>query len=336
MRNIFLILFTVLLVASSNARVIHSVTSGSWGSSSTWHDASGSNTLPTCGDTIVILDPHNVTVSSHYTYSCGTEMVIYITGVISFGQTGRLTLPASSLVAIDFGGELHYTGNGNGNNAYIVIGNSTVWQADKHNRVLSGPSLLPSSGTMPVIDTDLLPIELAELKAEVNNLVVDINWATLTETNNDYFLIEKSTDGVSYKVIDRIEGAGNSNEMLEYETTDMEPSSGVTYYRLKQVDYDNKFEYFGPIAVNYSYANDINIHIYPNPVVQGNQISVNGIGDIDNATFTVYDIIGNKMVLNYSINDNLITFDSNKLARGTYIFHLIANDELYQAKFIVK
>ncbi len=94
-----------------------------------------------------------------------------------------------------------------------------------------------------------LPIELLYFKATPASGQVVLEWATATEINNEYFTIERSIDGVNWDVISFETGAGNSNYTLNYSFTDEFPAEGVSYYRLKQTDFDGKFEYFDPAAV---------------------------------------------------------------------------------------
>lgn len=65
-----------------------------------------------------------------------------------------------------------------------------------------------------------------------------IQWTTATETNNDYFILESSSDAVNFKEISRIAGAGSSIKAIDYEFKDYNPVADITYYRLTQVDYD--------------------------------------------------------------------------------------------------
>ncbi len=95
-----------------------------------------------------------------------------------------------------------------------------------------------------------LPINLQAFKAEVlDNNQVSLIWITTSELNNDFFTIEKSYDLKEWNIISRISGAGNSNKILDYEIFDSTPISRITYYRIKQTDFDGKFEYFPAIAV---------------------------------------------------------------------------------------
>ncbi|MFP4288832.1 MAG: hypothetical protein ACLFQS_06215 [Bacteroidales bacterium] len=94
-----------------------------------------------------------------------------------------------------------------------------------------------------------LPIELLYFKAKAVSGQVYLEWGTATEINNDYFTIERSMDGINWEVITFETGAGNSNHTRHYSFTDQFPVDGISYYRLKQTDYDGKFEYFQPAAV---------------------------------------------------------------------------------------
>ncbi len=73
--------------------------------------------------------------------------------------------------------------------------------------------------------------------------VVDLFWITESENNNDYFDVERSIDGIDFKKIGTVKGAGNTDHQTQYFTMDEDPFTGVNYYRLKQVDFNGEFEY---------------------------------------------------------------------------------------------
>ncbi len=89
----------------------------------------------------------------------------------------------------------------------------------------------------------ILPVELTMFSATKQESKVRIDWATSSETNNDYFTIERSGDGKSFESIGEIKGAGNSSREISYEYTDEAPLSGINYYRIKQTDFDGKYSY---------------------------------------------------------------------------------------------
>ena len=113
-----------------------------------------------------------------------------------------------------------------------------------------------SFGGTAILDCNLLPIELLNLGCRAVGNVVVLEWTTLTENNNDYFIIEKydSTRSVWYS-LDTIDGSGNSNHYINYNTTDLHPSKTVNFYRLKQVDFNGVYEIYGPIYCDYSPPN---------------------------------------------------------------------------------
>lgn len=114
-----------------------------------------------------------------------------------------------------------------------------------------------------------LPITLISFGATPNTNNVKLNWTTATEENNNYFTIERSTDSKNFYPIAEIKGAGNSTNAKQYSFVDNEPIDGVSYYRLKQTDYNGKFEYFKITEVNFK-ADDLAIEIYPNPLKTNN------------------------------------------------------------------
>lgn len=108
-----------------------------------------------------------------------------------------------------------------------------------------------------------LPIELVSFNAVPENRQVKLNWQTASETNNDYFTVERSPDGISWSGILMVQGSGNSSSNLFYENTDPHPFNGISYYRLKQTDYDGKTSISDPVSVKMNPGKDYTI--YPNP-----------------------------------------------------------------------
>jgi len=89
----------------------------------------------------------------------------------------------------------------------------------------------------------ILPVKFSGFNLYNGNKNNIISFTTASETNNDYFTIERSVDGITYEAIGEIKGAGNSSKELSYEFTDEKPLTGLNYYRIKQTDYDGKYSY---------------------------------------------------------------------------------------------
>ena len=109
----------------------------------------------------------------------------------------------------------------------------------------------------------VLPVSLSSFNVACNGNNVQINWSTESETNNDYFTIERSTDAINFEVIATVAGNGNSSIPAHYTWTDDSQLSGIVYYRLKQTDFNGAFEYHGIRIANCEQSTDISI--YPNP-----------------------------------------------------------------------
>ncbi|HFA48587.1 MAG TPA: T9SS type A sorting domain-containing protein [Bacteroidetes bacterium] len=110
-----------------------------------------------------------------------------------------------------------------------------------------------------------LPVELIDFTAQKKSRSVNINWSTASEMNNDYFLLERSAGGRAFERLAKLPGAGNSQEIQAYNYLDQEPRAGYNYYRLKQVDFDGKYEYSDTRSV-YFEINEEEVSVYPNPL----------------------------------------------------------------------
>lgn len=96
---------------------------------------------------------------------------------------------------------------------------------------------------------------------------VKITWSTSEETNNDYFTLEHSNDGVNFEALDNIDGSGNTQHTIQYNYVDDTPSEGVNYYRLCQTAFDGTSKTFEPISIKLGEkisALSV-VNVYPNP-----------------------------------------------------------------------
>jgi len=110
-----------------------------------------------------------------------------------------------------------------------------------------------------------LPVGLLYFNAIPNDGLVDLSWETESEENNDYFEIERSVDAVNWETIANKDGQGNSTVRTKYAHTDNNPYSGLSYYRLKQTDFDLSNKYTNIISVDLSKNNELISNVHPNP-----------------------------------------------------------------------
>jgi len=111
-----------------------------------------------------------------------------------------------------------------------------------------------------------LPVELVFFDANMHrNGHVKLNWSTSSEINNDFFSLEKSKDGIEFFSFATVQGAGTTSQPKDYEYFDENPFKGITYYRLKQTDFDGRYSYSDPVAVQNTNPGKSATLIYPNP-----------------------------------------------------------------------
>jgi hypothetical protein len=114
-------------------------------------------------------------------------------------------------------------------------------------------------------ECDPLPIEFLSFNAKKSGNTTVVSWVTLTELENDYYEVERSTDDVSFRSIGKVVGAGTDYSKNEYNFVDERPNSGINYYRLKQVDYEGRYSYSQIRSVYFDDAGIV-LSVYPNPV----------------------------------------------------------------------
>jgi len=172
-----------------------------------------------------------------------------------------------------------------------------------------------------------LPVKLSNFKATLKDKSTLLKWETLTEENNDYFQVEHSLDGRTFRLLDRIQGNGNSHRAITYSFLHEYPNVGVNYYRLKQVDFDGAFEYSEIKAVDLRNGNTESV-IYPNPFNQSVTIqfpsSDYNYSNGKVRTIEIYDIYG-KLVVSTEVpmDEPKITVDLSTLHSGTYFIHTL-------------
>ncbi len=165
-----------------------------------------------------------------------------------------------------------------------------------------------------------LPISLINFQAMTNsNGEVEVIWQTASEINNDFFTIERSQNTVDWEVVTYIAGAGNSQEVLTYEEVDPNPHQGLSYYRLKQTDFDGRFEYFAWEPVTLETKVEAEIWMYPNPT--NALVHIFSGSDLE-GEFSVYNTMGTDItarVATQNISDNHRTIDLSTVPPGFYV-----------------
>jgi hypothetical protein len=166
-----------------------------------------------------------------------------------------------------------------------------------------------------------LPIELLSFTAKLLGDIVSVNWSTATETNNDYFEVQRCGADLNWEQIAIVPGAGNSNSTLHYTHYDRDPLKGISYYRLKQVDYDGQFSY-SDIAAVVNLNNEVSddLFIYPNPSRGGSVfVRVPAAYRTESTAIKIYSTFGQLVFSGrYDTNTDLVEVKYGKLQAGVY------------------
>lgn len=163
-----------------------------------------------------------------------------------------------------------------------------------------------------------LPIELVYFNATLENeLTVRLEWQTRSEINNVFFTIERSKNGLDWEEVSKIDGAGNSTTLSNYSTIDEDPYWEISYYRLKQTDFDGQFEY-SDIRSVFIKQNTAEVVIYPNPannqiVIQANKQELKGLKILNTLGQDVTNL-----TKQLSKTDNSVIIDLSNLTNGIY------------------
>ncbi|MCP9767702.1 T9SS C-terminal target domain-containing protein [Lacihabitans sp. LS3-19] len=147
------------------------------------------------------------------------------------------------------------------NGGFIEISSvaNSSWNSGGSTGAFNGLQLANGTSTSSVFPLDLLSFE-AKRNYELS---INLLWQTTSESNFSHFEIQRSTDAKSFETIGKVKGDGSLNAVSEYAFVDEKPLDGINYYRLKQVDIDNSFEFSKIISVNLFL--DGQVEVYPNP-----------------------------------------------------------------------
>ncbi len=232
-------------------------------------------------------NPRNLTANNTATITVTGTLIIWgdlvVNNSLSWNITGTVIIKGNVIMnngaSISVSGNLSVDGDFiGGNNTDVTItgggGVSVGGTVDVgNNSNLTGP---PGSftaggcsqgGGSSFCNNGVLPIELLYFNASSIESEINVTWGTSKEENFDYFIVQQSKNGEEYVDLGSVLGAGyNTASRIDYTFVHDQPLLGSNYYRLKAVDLDGTFEYFGPVVVSFDGLR--NVSVYPNPVTE--------------------------------------------------------------------
>lgn len=318
--SLLLLLTVVLFNSSFEAPVIKSIASANWTTASAWN----LNRLPQIGDTIEVSAGTTITVNNDIAVNGGVYVKIY--GTVSFqGNNSTISLADPSKVVVYEGGKIL----GVSASEKLRIAGNIVFQG---NLPVYGPVIASSatSGFIAFSPTPL-PVKFVGFTVTRKNSDVLVQWSTTQEINADHFLIERSPDGTNWSSIGSVSAAGNSVATNNYSFTDKNNSAKISYYRIKEVDFDGSFALTAvrSVKAEATVVNDIRIASIQNKVLL--QFS--------------QEVKGNLVVRFVSQNGQVVDQQTvanpfgqvvlNSKVRGNYIISLSNGQDINTAKQVI-
>lgn len=338
-------------------QVYTSRVSGNWSTKGVWQgNVSPGSSI--AGVTVTILSGNSVfhngdiSADNNVTINIASNATLTISGDLTvrnnltLNNSGKLIITKNFIannnaVATVNGGGVMDVGNNiqMGNNTEFVVngtlraggnvsfGNNEIFNGSGNVNIV-GSGCNQWTGSNPCIPGIIvLPVKLLHFDAQDNGEgAVKISWSTAIEKNNDHFIVQRSTDGITYNDIATVQGNGTTQEVSHYDLVDNAPDAERLYYRLTQTDYDGTTEIFSPVFVQVVLKSAA-ISAYPNPMT-GRNLTLNlpegkpgMIQFLDNRGMTIlnkkFDGSGTVMELEFN-NDLLpgIYFVNYKPERG--------------------
>ncbi|MGL1888718.1 MAG: T9SS type A sorting domain-containing protein [Reichenbachiella sp.] len=173
-----------------------------------------------------------------------------------------------------------------------------------------------------------LPVKFLDFNAYKKEDHILINWSTASEDNNDFFTVEKSFDGVKFQAIGTVAGAGNSNDVLNYQFVDKEISGNLIYYRIKQTDFDGKFDYSKQEKVITTSRNENTLDVYPNPSTCNDKFNIILSNTIGSVSIKLINLSGHIVFEELLNSNNQLgkldhTIHTTNIQAGVYILKIV-------------
>lgn len=172
--------------------------------------------------------------------------------------------------------------------------------------------------TLATIDETSTPLPVTWISFDVKNTLAgnELNWATASEINNDYFSIEHSKNAETWTEIGQVKGKGNSNIKQSYRFIDREPIKEFNYYRIKQVDFNGAVDFSETLAI-FNQPKET-ISVYPNPAK--NQVTIN---HPKASNCGLFDLLGNELIVSSQNTGQSTILNTSSIKSGIYFVKIM-------------
>jgi hypothetical protein len=270
--------------------------------------------------------------------TANSNVVLNITGTVHIH--GNLALNGNTNVTVQGSGNLIVGGNMTGGNNINFTVNGRVEVFGNVN--IGGGSNLNGTGTFilhgtcngtPFCSSGILPVDLLYFKTKLTPSQIDLVWATASERDVDYFILERSRDGKVFNEIGKIAAMGDSHTERMYSFTDEKPSIGISYFRLNEYSRGGQKKILATIKHDFDGGKALTI--YPNPVSRDQPLSLSlNFSTSEPHEISVFDIRG--VLMGKAIMNGEETTLPLNLSSGVYIVRLVSRDFSAVQRLIVQ
>ncbi len=319
---------------------------GNWHNAGTWTP----NGVP--GDDDIILIPTGSVVTVNGTDDTLNDAIMIVEGELVMESPCEICSDYASLtftgpssgVIIEDGGKVTDGTLVGGDSHFIAVQGEQFWSGDNcfsNCGATTGSYTASGSSTSEPEDlSNPLPVEMLFFTGNFKEASVLLEWATATELNNCHFKIERSLgNNFDFQELGEVKGRGNSSARVDYSFRDhgISVTDHKIYYRIKQVDFDGKYEYSNIIAVQNQPFQAIGLKTWPNPFAEELTVILNALSP-DNINIRLYDIKGREVFSQvYAINEGLNELKIVTLhdaPPGVYVLYLTGNSLFFKEKVI--
>jgi hypothetical protein len=258
---------------------------------------------------------------------------------------GYTTALAIQHFAYDGTSKYYFNNGQGGGNGTLTNGGSVGVTSGVGSATASG--FTQFSPYVLVLMSNPLPVELLNFNATCLDDKIKLLWSTASESNNDYFSIDRSKDNNSWEFVTRINGAGNSNSIINYIAYDDFPyvqtllGNMPAYYRMKQVDFNGNSKYYGPVSVTCAETPGIDfdiVNVKTNETQSELAITYTAPANGERITASLFNIVGQHLFQQEQISstgNNTIEFLNISLSRGVYLVRLDNTEKFITRKIII-
>jgi hypothetical protein len=233
-------------------------------------------------------------------------------------------------------------------NGLFTLGNYSKFKGtiitDGANSLLSNSSvegrILSKAGAISMANNEIvmnfndtpLPIELLAFNVECKEQKALVKWSTASESNNDYFTIEYSPDLQNWDESTKINGAGNSSSLLEYQALINLDLTNQNYFRLKQTDFDGHFRFSKTVLLESCCSKNVSVSIFPNPT--SNIVKVDYKNCKENfESLLIFNSLGEKV---FSTKNSEESIDLSKYKSELFIFRFVfSGNTIYKSAVLI-